>query len=250
MDWKTLDSLLDNLELLLSPPIRFVPLDWNVFWDKAKEIQDGFRSVRYPTKEERETAWRRFNKLRDEASRRRSQEKKADHGTSMSYRDEILSQVESARPRNLSGFDPPDVEDMKAYGASLREARRKLSANKASMLGEHKKDCFEALVEMQKVHDLWWEDLKKHRERNREDRRARILKNIEENRERYRKTAEALERTRAYVDDLRNKIASAWNDGWRYDAENRASEAEDRIRDMENTLKEIERWIEEDEGKL
>jgi predicted nucleic acid-binding Zn-ribbon protein len=118
------------------------------------------------------------------------------------------------------------------------------------MLGEHKKECFQAIEDMRETHNLWWNDLGRDRSRRKGERRERILSNLEKNRERYRKTADALQRTRAFVDELRDRIAAAWNDNWAADAERRLSDAEDRIRDMEDSLRQIEDWIEEDERQL
>lgn len=64
------------------------------------------------------------------------------------------------------------------------------------------------------------------------------------------KTADALEKARDYVQQLRADIASAWNDDWASRAQERLTDTENRIDDMERSLREIERWIEEDEERL
>ena len=250
MEWKTLESKIDYFSSLINDGFSFMPTDWKRVWTTAKEIQEGFRGIRFPTHEQHQVAWERFNKLRDEASSRSKREQDERRWKSERLKNEILSEVESARPNSLFGFSPVDIDDMKAYGAKLKSAGRSLSTNKTKMLGEHKQECFQAITQMRDVHDAWWDSLKKNRTQQQGDWRHRVRQNIEKNKERYRKVSEALKRQHNHAADLRSKISSAWNDDWVRQAEGWLSEAEDKIRDMEDTLLQIQSWIEEDERKL
>jgi hypothetical protein len=260
MDWETLDKLIDELEGMIDSKVGkglygviVIPIPshvtWGAIWAKAAEVQNGFKGVRYPTKAEREDAWQRFNSLRDEASKRRKEENDARRWESKSHRSEILRKIESARPSTFL-FHQPDVEEMKALGRVLWEAGQMLSQYKREMLGEHKQECFDAIQDMRKVHDAWWAGLDQARCERRQDRQARIRSNLERNYERYRNQTQALENCRSCADDLRSKIASAWNDNWASDAEGRLSELEDKIADIERSIEQIEEWIREDESKL
>jgi hypothetical protein len=206
--------------------------------------------MRYPTKAQRDEAWERFNSLRDEALRRNQDESNNRRWKSESHRSTILRQIESARPRTLLGFDPPDIEDMKALGQVLREAGQMLSRYKGEMLGEHKQECFEAIQDMRQVHDAWWEELDRARYKRRQEQEAKIRNNLERNYERHRKATQALESCRSHADELRSQIASAWNDNWASKAEGWLSELEDKIADIERSIEQIEEWIHEDENKL
>jgi hypothetical protein len=164
--------------------------------------------------------------------------------------DSILSEVEGSRPCSLFGFMPPDVEKMKCLGRKLRDAAQMLSNHKREMLGEHKQECFNRIQEMRETHDAWWEMLKQHRSRHFADDQSRIRANLEQNVERRRRAITALKSCRAHADELRDRIASAWNDDWRSRAEGWLSDLEAKTRDIELALERIEEWIREDENKL
>ena len=163
---------------------------------------------------------------------------------------DILSEIEGSRPCSLFGFMPPDIEEMKCLGRKLKDAGQMLSRHKGEMFGEHKQECFSGIQEMRKVHDAWWEMLTQHRSQSFEERQARTRANLEKNYEQHRKAAAALESCRAHADELRDQIASAWNDDFRSRAEGWLAELEDKIRDIESSLERIEGWIRENESRL
>lgn len=104
--------------------------------------------------------------------------------------------------------------------------------------------------EIRKIHDAWWESLKKQRSEKHEDFQIKVRTNLERNYERHRKATYALESCRSHADKLRDKIASAWNEDWKDKAYVWLSELEDKIRDIEQSIDRIEEWIREDEEKL
>lgn len=273
MNWEQLDRLIDELEALL--PERQVSVfnpgyhrsDWKTFWAKAGQTQQGFNSgVRYPTKQLRDEAWERFNKVRSLASQRASEEQDHLRDVSESCRNEILSEAESARhspwidavwDKITFSTDKTTVENMKALGRTLASARRMLSEYKDKMFGEHKRECYEKIAEIQQTHDEWWERYKEAREREREaweqrrnERRERIRANIEKNRERLAKATDALERQRERAAELRSKIAETRSDKWSQIFEDWLSETERKIDDIEESVRRLEAWIEEDGRKL
>lgn len=261
MEWEELDALIDELDAMIDfrtgSGFRgtisvLVPtsITWGDIWAKAKEIQVGFKNVRYPTRAQREAAWERFNNLRDEASERSKNEQDSRRWKSESHRSDILSQIKSARPSNMMGLHSVNIEEMKSLGRVLKQAGQMLNKYKDEMLGEHKQECFEAIREMREVHDIWWEELKAEKEKRHSDFQSRIRRNLEKNYERHRKATAALERCRNRADELRSQIASAWNDDWAAKAEGWLSELEDKIADIEESIERIEDWIREDESKL
>lgn len=67
MDYQELDKEISRLDELL-PQFSLFNLDFDHIFEQCRNIQDGFNSKpRYPTKEQRETAWNRFNQLRSRA---------------------------------------------------------------------------------------------------------------------------------------------------------------------------------------
>lgn len=176
MDCKDLDHLIDEFGSMVpvaTASFRYDRPDWKVLWAKATEIQNSFRETRYPTRQERDHAWTRFSNLRNAASDKAESDRDERRSQSEYHRDSILRQVESARPTTLIVFGDPEVAEM-----------------------------------MQVTHDAWWSHLKQLRSSEREE---AIRTNSKKNYERYRNASEALEHYRSRVDELRAKIASAFD---------------------------------------
>jgi NADH dehydrogenase/NADH:ubiquinone oxidoreductase subunit G len=220
------------------------------FWTHARQISDLFKTLKPLTKEDRERLWNKFSSICEDVKRKQNSEYEDRKFKSEQRHNAIISEIERARPCTLFGLDPPDVDEMKALGQVLRKAGKMLSDCKSEMLGEHKQECFERIQEIRKIHDAWWESLKQHRSKKSDDYQIRIRNNLERNYERHRKATAALESCRRHADELRDKIASAWNEDWKDKAYTWLSETEDKIRDIEQSIERIENWIREDEEKL
>lgn len=224
--------------------------DYRSFWAHAKRISQLFRESKPLKKEERENLWSRFSAICNELKQKQQSEHQGRVWKSEKLRDDILSVISSAEVNTLFGFDPPDIEEMKRLSEVLKRASHMLSDNKGEMLGGHKQECFNRIQEVRRSHDAWWADLKGHRDERRGEFQARVRANLEKNYERHRRATEALHSCQRSADDLRDKIASAWNDNWASDARGWLSDLEDKIRDIEGSIEQIEDWIKEDESKL
>jgi len=220
------------------------------FWAHAGQISQMFKTLKPLGREDRERLWEKFSSICEETKRNQQSEYESRKFKSEQHRNDIIREAESARPCSLFGFDPPDANEMKALGHVLRNASAMLSKYKEEMFGEHKQECFERIREIRRVHDSWWEELKRHRSRRQEEFQRRVRANLERNYERHRKASDALCRLRNHADNLRDKIRTAWNDDFRDRAYGWLSETEDKIRDIEESLRRIEGWIREDEEKL
>ncbi len=230
---------------------------WNLFkrqykdfWAHAKQVSQMFKTLKPIRRDDRERLWEMFSAICEKTKRKQHSEHENRKYKSEQNRGYIIKEAESARPCTLFGFSPPDVETMKALGRVLRNASSMLSKYKGEMFGEHKQECFERIREIRHVHDLWWDELKRHRSKRQEDFQRRVKANLESNYERNRKATDALRRMRNHADDLRDKISSAWNDDFRDRAYGWLSETENKIRDIEDSIRRIEDWIREDEEKL
>jgi hypothetical protein len=239
-----------EIDMLSSGHWDMVQRKYREFWDHAKEISHLFKTLKPLSQEDRDKLWEKFSNICEEVKRKQNSEHESRKFKSEQHRNSILSEIEHARPCSLFGLDPPDVDEMKALGQVLRGAGQMLSKYKSEMYGEHKQECFDRIQEMRKVHDAWWESLKQHRSKRQDDFQARVRANLERNYERHRKATSALESCRRHADELRDKIASAWNDDWKDKAYVWLSETEDKIRDIEQSIERIEEWIREDEEKL
>ena len=224
--------------------------DYRSFFKHAGEIRALFKTLKPFQRDDRERLWNRLNVVCDEVSRVRDSARQDRETKSANHKQWILKLVFNAEVTTLFGFDPPDVEAMKAYGAKLNEAARYLSDYKTEMLGADKAECFARITEVREQHDLWWADLKQHKQRRHQDWEERTRQNIASNYERLRKAQGALQSVESHADDLRAKISSAWNDDFAARASEWLSEAEDKIRDITEHIAKIEQWIAEDEEKL
>lgn len=238
-----------EIEILSSGHWNNFQRQYREFWEHAKLISNLFKITKPLLHEDREKLWSEFNSVCEEVKRKQNSEYENRKYKSEQHRDNILSEAERSRPCTVFGFAPPDIEEMKHLGQTLRGAGAMLSKHKSEMFGEHKQECFNRIEEISRIHDAWWDFLKQERSRRHNDFQARVRANLEKNYERHSKASNALDSLRRHADDLRDKIDSAWNDDWKDQAYVWLSEMEDKIKDIEQYLEQIEGWIREDEEK-
>lgn len=243
-------NVLSSRNWLSSRHWDFFERDYKEFWAHAKVISQMFKTLKPIKREDRERLWEKFSLVREQAKSKQKSEHEKRQFKSGQHKSFILKEAESARPCSLFGFAPPDVQEMKTLGRVLKNASSMLSQYKGEMFGEHKQECFDRIQEIRRIHDFWWNELKKHRSRCQEEFQQRVRANLEKNYERHKKASDELQSMRSRADDLRDKISSAWNDDFRDRAYGWLSKTEDKIRDIEDSIQRIENWIREDENKL
>jgi len=221
-----------------------------VFWEHVRQINAMFKSVRIP-QGEREELW---NRLSQECGQMKAVQKSSNYevqARSQNWFDSIRHDILSSKPCDLFGFDPPNVEEMKALSVKLREAGQDLSNHKTEMTFQHKQELFQLIQEVRQIQDAWWDDYKKHRDQKQSDFRERVKKNIEKNQERLRLQIAALERHETARDNLQEKIDASSGGDWLDRATGEyMPEIERKIDDIKESIERIEKWIEEDEAKL
>jgi hypothetical protein len=260
MDSQGLDRLISKLDEIMPDDPGFLGIgarrqDWRPFWALAKEVQQGFNSgVRYPTKQLRQEAWKRFNALRHEGKRRADCESGHLKAKSKQHRGHIFRECRgigwSAFSDNLFFFDRTTVDDMKARGRYLANVMRYFSEHKLEMLGEDKTACHERIQEVKEEHERFWNQYREAKNARRGERAQRRRDNLEKNREKYRNAASALERFRDKASELRDKISESSSEKWIGIWSGWLSETETKIDDIEAQLRRIDEWIEEDERRL
>lgn len=223
------------------------------FWQHARKISALFKELKplHPT--DRERLWSRFSQLCEEAKGEQKEAVDNKRHKSAQRKADILFHIRAAEMPSgnfVMSIGPPNIAEMKSRGRALKKATNLLSEYKHEMMGTDKQECFERIKTTRESHDFWWQELRKRRDRKHEEFRARVRANLERNRERQRRTADALQRHEERARDLRAKIASAWNPDWAAKASGWLSELEAKIRDIEQHLSRIESWILEDEEKL
>jgi hypothetical protein len=275
IDRDELDRLIDQLDSMVPGSPSWIiasSTNWKQVWNLSAEIHDGFKRVSNPTRNWRESAWGRFVRIRQRASEASREDIKIREFRSAQHRDRILGLVGLSQHKPILDmvffWDQTTVEDMKRWGRQLSQAGQMLSEAKHEMMGEHKRECFEAIAEARKANEAWWASYKQHSTRHRAEKanlaaerqrqfhakrdelRANARRNIDENRRRLAKAADALSRCRSRCDDLRIKVATAWSDGFRNRAEAWLAEELDRQADIERSISRIQEWIEEGERRL
>lgn len=238
--------------------------DWAPVWALCKDIQAHFNAKpRFPTREQREAAWMRFNDLRNDAAALRDAERADFIAMSTFYRDDILSsaRVLMYHPAADTFLGPflghETADEMKRAGIRLRELGQQLSREKHKMTREHKQECFEYLQEVRASHDIFWERYREHRERQREaaaerqaDFRRRVRERISSHYVRLRNARNALDRQISHMSELRDKLDSARSPEFALRVASWMKEASNKIDDIREHISRVESWIREEEAKL
>ncbi|MCX5991192.1 MAG: hypothetical protein NTZ04_02505 [Chloroflexi bacterium] len=289
MDHSALDQLIDLLE---SEAEEIEPLRtrWKPLWNSIRTIGAAFRETRYPTREEKDQAWHRFQSLvervKQEQNSERTQRENLEN-TSDRWKDEIMVLASEATPPSsfeesvyavtfgivetavkgavnalLPGPEIDETKDMLLHcSGKLREGWNLLSEHKVEMLGRHKKEAFDALSDAQAKLDAAWERWREakgraweaFREQKRQGREAfedRVRANIEKLQERLDKLSGVLHHKESHLDELRDKQASAWSDDFRDRVGGWIDEEESAIQDIGAKIDQIEEWLEEERSKL
>ncbi len=266
MDWEAVDRMIDDFRDLMPPEPSALGLfierhDWRPVWNLAREIQEAFRTVRYPTTELRQASWNRFFELRSEASQRADREREWVNIHSEKHRDDILFECRGLEYSRLTDmiffFDPTTVEEMKEAGRRLGHAMSMLKEHKHKMLREHKQECFDRFQEIKESHEIFWEDYRKTRDLRRQEylerRQATIAKieaNLEKNEDQLEKARAAPAHAEERIAQLREKIDSTNSEKWRDIWSGWLEEAERKAEDIEEHIERIRGWIDEGQRKL
>lgn len=185
-----LESLLEALEALVDEA-EGRRVKWRDVWSEIRNIGQEFKKVRFPTTQERQEAWDRFQSIITDVKERQEQTKnEADERFRVSefHLDEINSYAWKATPSSASAdamlailtggitsiikagieailgpFDERKYELQKCREA-LKAGWAYFSSNKGEMLGKHKKQAFESLSEAAEALDSAWESWKKERQ--------------------------------------------------------------------------------------
>jgi hypothetical protein len=224
--------------------------DGRVFWAHVKEINSLFKNTRLHP-DERKRLWDNLSMECSNMKAFQESRRYATESKSQNWFESIRHDILMAKPNDLFGFDPPDVDEMKRLSAELREAGQELSNHKTEMTFQHKQELFQLIQEIRQVQDAWWASLKEHRSQKQEDYRDRVKANKEKNIDRLRLQIEALERHETARDNLQDKMNDSSGGNWLDRAESEyMPDLEAKIDDIKESIKRLEKWIEDDEDKL
>lgn len=252
-------------------------IDWRSLFNLAKEIQAGFNSkVRYPSRDDQQAAWARFNEARSKLRSSSDADREHRRSRSESWLKEILRLVGSATVPgavdNLllaaSGIGialmGTSKEEMIEKGRKLREAGRLLSEKKHEMIREHKDEAFTRIQEVQRDHNEWWgrynaakEERRKEKQQRQREWRDRTVeklhateRNLESNTERYEKAARALGHVRSNLAKNEAKLADTSSEKWEGIIQGWIEEEEAKASDIEARMERIQGWMEDDRARI
>lgn len=170
---------------------------WRETWALVKEISADFKTVRYPSKQEKDAAWNGFQSIVDtmKEERAKKEEKKAERlSDSAALKYKIISLAKAAWPRDygfeliveaatgilfakmaayivedmvrtlfgMDAVDPREREKRRLIGLSdqMKHAWETFTARKQEMFASDKAECFKVLEAVQTELDKAWEEWK------------------------------------------------------------------------------------------
>ncbi|MFA6089442.1 MAG: hypothetical protein WC755_06265 [Candidatus Woesearchaeota archaeon] len=257
----TLSSKIDRTQSFFGKASRS---EWNEIFELCKEINEDFKNVKFPVKNERDTAWKNFFNLRDKAYKVRNEQI---FDLSKKHYDDLMSQLQSADYNSIGDFLVGKImslglmattkDEMKIKGSDLKQIGLKFSSVKSEITREHKDSIFKRIIEVRKNHDIFWERYKSYsieKQKDYEEKnshyKSKIENNIESNIEKRNKAQDALERFKVNRNELQNKIYDSYNDDWKSKAEDWLDDFDNKIRDIDEQIERYEKWIYEDREKL
>lgn len=284
-DYRDVKRNVSKLESMVPGIFDFGKPDWKAIWNQIRITGQSFRGSKFPSKEEHESAWNKFQQLVDgvkakQAESQKEWEKKKDESARL--REMIVSQARSARPCDSGLADmilaiatggvnlllnaimgPFDEEKqmLESCGRQLKKGWDMLRDNKERMFGKDKGIAFEALNETKELLDRrWgtykaerqraWDNYQRERERKHRDWEQKIESNIRSLEERREKLNGVLAHKERHLDELHDKLREAWSDDYRSRVSDWISEEESSIADIKVKLSNIEDWIYENKDKL
>ncbi|MCR8559303.1 hypothetical protein KXD93_16720 [Mucilaginibacter sp. BJC16-A38] len=245
---------------------------WETIGDLMKEIQEDFKSVRYPTRQDRDSAWQEFFELRQEIFLKKNQRFEHVSGNHKDMLFDMLGGLEYWQLREgLRQMFFTELNVIKAEvienGKKLNEAGKYFSSVKHEMTGDDKSTVFNKIKEIRESHDEFWtnfkdrsqelHEAKEDRRKDYEERQERkeraknsLIENIENNREKLEKAEHALAKQELHRDDLEEKLESAYSDSFRERCDGWLDECKEKISDIESYIDKLKSWIYDGEDRL
>lgn len=285
-EYRKVNKGIDKLKSMM--PGGFFPTgkpDWKTIWEQIRIVGTSFKGARYPTREEHQQAWDKFQNLVNKVKCIQGEEREKwnqNKSESARLRDRIISQAHSARPSSgmedlilfiatggVSGLlnaimGPFDEKKRELQAASkrLKEGGDMFNRYKGNMLGRDKHDAFEVLNEAKEYLDQQWDDYKRERQRaydnyyqmeqdeKQQAWRHRVEENIKNLEDRRERLNSVLSHKESNLDDLRDKLSDAWSDDYRSRISGWIAEEESSINEIRNKLSNVEDWLYEARSKL
>ena len=262
--------------------------DFKALWQQIRTTGAGFKGVRFPTRQQHDESWSRFQDLvqrvkTEQGERRSTFEKRRQ--ASEELRERLIRDVENVLPDSgladviltlatgglnivveqtldalLGPFDKRKEELLQASRA-LKNAWSDFGARKSELLKDDKNTVYHALKNQQdRLDDLWaqykaerqkaWEAFHQEGRQRHEEWRERTLSNVQKNQERQSRLEGVLDHKRNHLVSLHYRLFDARSDDYRSRVEGWISEEQAAIEDIERKIDQIKGWVSEDLAKL
>jgi len=266
MEYYHLDAGITQLDMALVGRNQ----DWKEIWYYIREINENFKNTNYPTKKERDEAWRYFQNLIKQAKelqeqdfKKRQEDRQEFIRMSFYNKEKILECARCAeRPWIIEDiasnvFDATIGALPAMFGVSLDSERYKLQERSRflkegfSLLGEYKQ---EMTAEDKREA---WDVLNRVSEELNEDWAS--YKKLSESAyyKRQQKHHEWLERHKAHIMNLEDRLAkledmleSAKSESYQDKVSGWISEAEDKLSSIRGKISNVQSWLAEAKDKL
>jgi predicted nucleic acid-binding Zn-ribbon protein len=259
---------------------------WGELWALARKIQEEFKGTRFPTRADRETAWNKFNELRDLARKRsesnrirmeesqRQWERKTQESTRARSAVEakasqtaplpdiiqaiaspilIPIQLAEALLRGILGLEQLDhaKEELLSCNDRMQEAWALFEQSKNELLPGDKAQTYQCLSDAKTRLEAAWARWKEESNRLWQSKQQeRVTGNIHKLEGELESATSALERQEARLEKLRSDLANAWNEGFKERCSEWIEECEQRITDIQERISRLKSWIAEEKAKL
>lgn len=264
--------------------LSFEKPDWKSIWCQIRIVGASFKEVKFPTRDEHQKAWDRFQSIVSSVKEAQAEEYKQweeKKSKSSGYKDEIIYQAELAKPSGPMGdlvlsiatgglstalsalMGPFDErkDELVSCSDHLKQGWALLNEYKENMLGQDKKEAYNALYQAKEQLDQAWADYKKERQQafddyqNERQRKhdewvTRIEANIDKLDDRRENLLEKIAHREEILDNLQNKLDEAWSDDYRDNISGWIDEEEEKLDDLRSKLDNVENWLEEERNKL
>jgi chromosome segregation ATPase len=293
-DESEIEALLDSLETLVDEA-EGKRGKWKDVWGEIKSVGQAFKESMFPTAQDRQSAWNRFQSIiaNVKAGQEKAKEIVEERVRESKYHlEQILSYAERATPPSgsadallaictgglsvlikvgidaiLGPFDDRKFELQKCNEA-MKEGWAYLSKNKATMLGNHKQEAFDALKSASDSLTAAWDTWRRERQgaidqfraekqaawearqAKREAWEMRIRDNISNLKDRLDRLESALDHRQSNLSKLEDMRDSAWSDSYRDRVDDWISDEHERIADIERKIDQIKGWVSDMEAKL
>lgn len=254
-------------------------------WNLVKMIGQAFKDTRYPTKQQKDTEWGRFQATVTDLKARQEEYWEKRNRRSAEYKRALLLLADASSPdenrfflglnEQAQGFvgglidagvwmatlgfvkpSPmdPRLETLKSLSANSKKAWEKFKEEQKNLNREDHQEVFERLKEVSAELDNAWREFKGQRqveyEERKEKRNQQTSAFLERLESRLENQKSYLEKKETELSNLKDKLENARGDSYRERVEEWIEQCESKILEVESDIRQLESKIDEVKTQL